>query len=114
MAIDDQFINTFGIDIVKGRNFTQSDTSFMNNQPGKLTKVLVNEEIVKALDYKSNEDAINKNMVLILGPREVNCTIIGVVKNYHQRSLKRKIRSNCILFSCTADLEILYDEYPNS
>ncbi len=88
MAVDDQFFKTFDIKIVEGRNFRRSDTSFMNNQ--KVTNVLVNEEIVKALGFRNNEEALNKDVVVILNAHEVDCNIIGVVKNYHQRSLKEK------------------------
>jgi putative ABC transport system permease protein len=90
MAVNEQFFKTFEIEILKGRNFTPSDTSLMNNEFPTLTNVLVNEEIVKALGYSSNEDALHKNVVVVLAARDVNCRIIGVVKNYHQRSLKEK------------------------
>jgi putative ABC transport system permease protein len=43
---------------------------------------------VKALGYKNDEAALHQNIIFGYGPGEVNGEIIGVLKNYHQRSLK--------------------------
>jgi putative ABC transport system permease protein len=90
MAINDKFFRTFGMDVLQGRNFRESDSSSMSGRQEKLTAVLVNEEIVKALGFRSNEQAVNKHVVVVQNGRNVDCEIIGVVKNYHQRSLKEK------------------------
>ncbi|MBX2923396.1 MAG: ABC transporter permease [Chitinophagaceae bacterium] len=88
MEIDDKFINTYHIEMLAGENFRASDSSriFGVND----TKVLINEEIVKALGYASAEEAVNKEIVFNLRMDEIRCRVAGVVKNYHQRSLKEK------------------------
>jgi putative ABC transport system permease protein len=84
--VDDRFINTFKINMAAGRGFQKSDISTIFNTTN--TGVLINEVIVKALGYPTNEDAIGKRILFTLGRDEVPAEIIGVVKNYHQRSLK--------------------------
>ncbi|HEX5155489.1 MAG TPA: FtsX-like permease family protein [Parafilimonas sp.] len=49
---------------------------------------MVNEEVVKALGYKNNEAAIHQRIIFWYGMGETNAEIIGVVKDYHQKSLK--------------------------
>jgi putative ABC transport system permease protein len=90
MGINERFLDTYGMEIAAGRNLRESDTSAMDNESSELTNVLVNEEIVKALGFRSNEEALNKNVVVTMNARGVNCQIVGVVKNYHQRSLKEQ------------------------
>lgn len=84
--VDDRFINTFNMSMAAGRSFRESDVSPVFETPN--TRVLINEVIVKSLGYRSNEDAIGQRILFTLGREDVPSEIIGVVKNYHQRSLK--------------------------
>jgi putative ABC transport system permease protein len=84
--VDDRFINTFKMKLAAGRSFRNNDISPIFNTPN--TRVLINEVIVKALGYRSNEDAIGRQILFTLGRDDIPAEIIGVVKNYHQRSLK--------------------------
>lgn len=84
--IDESFVKTFQMPLVAGRNFTQQDTADIFS--GRKTRVLINEKLVKALGYASNEAAVHQEVVFGGGSGEVPAEIIGVVKNYHQRSLK--------------------------
>ena len=81
------FVSTFGVDIVAGRNFLSTDTASFS-QPTTNPKILVNEEVVQALGYKTNEAAINQPVTFSYKNGQNRGEIIGVVKNYHQRSLK--------------------------
>jgi len=86
--VDNNFFNTFDVRILAGRGFGEADSS--NAHVAKDNRVVINEEVVQALGFKNNQEAINKRLVFILGTDEVNCEIIGVASNYHQRSLKEK------------------------
>lgn len=88
VEVDNNFINTYNIELAAGKNFAPTDSSRI--QPDNNTKVLINEEIVKALGYKSAEEAVNQKIVFLLGRDDIHCQVLGVVKNYHQRSLKEK------------------------
>ncbi|WP_159469887.1 ABC transporter permease [Dyadobacter sp. 3J3] len=88
MEIDEKFVPTYNIQLVAGKNLEATDSSSLATNV--YTKVLINEEIVKALGFKSAEEAINQDIKFVLGEDDVLCKISGVVKNFHQRSLKEK------------------------
>lgn len=48
--------------------------------------MILNEEAVRLLGFESSEDAINKQLIYRRHPSPLR--IIGVIKNYHQESLK--------------------------
>jgi len=50
---------------------------------------LINEEFVKMLGYKSPQEAVGQDIVYMAGD-EVHFKVAGVMKNFHQRSLKEK------------------------
>lgn len=85
--VDEHFTKTYHMDLAAGRNFVRQDTTNIFT-PKDDVRVLVNEQVVKSLGYASNEAAINAKIVFNCGPGEVKGEIIGVMRNYHQRSLK--------------------------
>jgi putative ABC transport system permease protein len=84
---DENFLDTYEMNLVAGRGFLPTDTaSFF--APTHIPKIMVNEEVVKALGYESNEAAIHQAVIFRYGNGDNKGEIVGVVKNYHQRSLK--------------------------
>jgi putative ABC transport system permease protein len=80
VVTDENFIPTYGIKILAGRNFSKDygmDTSAF----------LINETAVKALALKSNEDAIGKQFQY--GGRKG--TIVGVFNDFNFESLHQRI-----------------------
>ncbi len=80
VAADENFIPTYGIKIIAGRNFSKDygmDTS----------SFLLNETAVKALGLKSNEDAVGKQFQY--GGQ--NGTIAGVFSDFNFESLHQRI-----------------------
>jgi putative ABC transport system permease protein len=88
IEIDYKFVPTYGINLLAGRNFKEGEYLDYGNQTGR---VLINEVLMNALGYKTPEDAINKRIVFDLGEFKLHCEIIGVMKNFHQRSFKEPI-----------------------
>ena len=88
MEIDENFVPTYKVELVAGKNFERTDISSM--QPNTNTKVLINEEIVRALGYKTAEEAVNQEIYFRIGQGDLKCKVLGVMKNFHQRSLKEK------------------------
>ncbi|WP_149240018.1 ABC transporter permease [Dyadobacter sp. 32] len=88
MEIDENFIPAYKIELLAGKNFVASDSSGLNMKSNN--KIIVNEEVVKALGYKSAVEAVNQDVLFRLGQADLPCKIIGVTKNFHQRSLKEK------------------------
>jgi putative ABC transport system permease protein len=88
LEMDDNFIPTYDVTLVGGRNFYKNESELTFKE--KNTKVLINEEVAKALGYTNPADAVNKFIVFQLGADDVYSEVIGVTKNYHQRSFKEK------------------------
>jgi len=88
MQADENFLTTFQMQAAAGRNFSQSDS--FDFQHANYPAIMVNEEVVSALGYKNNEAAIHQPVIFGLGPGEIKGEIVGVVKDYHQRSLREK------------------------
>ena len=86
MAVDEDFINTFQTNVAAGRNFLANETHLNDEN----SKVIINEEVVRALGYKTNEEALHQPIVFKVGDNERRAEVIGVMKNYHQRSLKEQ------------------------
>jgi putative ABC transport system permease protein len=86
VAIDDHFINTYKIGMAAGRGFLPGESSAISKT--EVARVIVNEEVVKALGYKNNQAAINQPVIFTYRMDDIHAEIIGVIKNYHQRSLK--------------------------
>jgi len=84
LEVDHHFIDTYQMGLAAGRGFTFQDSSDYRRTG---TKVIVNEEVVKGLGFKSNEAALRQNIIIPYG-LEIHAEIIGVLSNYHQRSLR--------------------------
>jgi putative ABC transport system permease protein len=86
MQADENFLTIFQMQAAAGRNFSETDSADIQHVP--YPAIMVNEEVVKALGYKNNEAAIHQPVIFGFGPGEIRAEIIGVVKDYHQRSLR--------------------------
>ena len=76
-GIDYDFIPTYGLQVLNGRGF---DASFGTDT----SAVIFNEAAVKLLGFDTPEEALNKRIEFWGN----TFTIIGVVSNHHQESLK--------------------------
>ena len=79
-AGDIDFINTFDISLIAGRNFFKSDS---------LSEVLVNERLAQKLGLASAEELLGKKVEASGG--SVKATIVGVVKNFHDGDFTQEI-----------------------
>jgi putative ABC transport system permease protein len=82
-SADHQYIPTFKIPILAGRNLHQSDT---------IREYLLNETAVKALGLASAQEVIGKQATINNRPG----TIVGVVKDFHFKSLRTAIEPLCL------------------
>ncbi len=81
---DDQYLRTYGIELVAGRNLTPSDT---------LRELLINETLVRRLGLPDAEAALGRRLTLA---DEEPLPIVGVVRDFHTTSLQMAI-SPCVL-----------------
>ncbi|GAB3703232.1 ABC transporter permease [Spirosoma flavus] len=82
-SADNQYIPTFKIPILAGRNLYPSDT---------VREFLLNEAAVKALGLASLQDVIGKSATINGRPG----TIVGVMKDFHFKSFRVAIEPLCL------------------
>jgi putative ABC transport system permease protein len=78
------FMNLYQIKIVAGREFTTAD---YNDDRNKVHSTILSESVVKLLGFKSANDALGKQ----INTDGKNYDVIGVVADFHQRSLHYQI-----------------------
>lgn len=77
---DEDYIKTYGLNIITGRNFVQSDT---------LREIVINETLVKRLGLKDPQQAIGKNFRIGDGQW---LPVVGVVKDFKANSLREEVK----------------------
>ncbi|OJJ21426.1 hypothetical protein BKI52_12815 [marine bacterium AO1-C] len=82
--VDDQYIPTYGLKLLAGKNFTPG--SIAENE----RSVVINALSAKRLGYKP-EAIINKKIQLRSRGKKKEYTVIGVVNDFHHKSLKQAI-----------------------
>lgn len=93
-SIDQDFMDTYKIKLLAGRNFRLDDHSYYgfrdpdDSDNTKPFRVMLNRAAVKLLGFSSVEDAVNKKVIFQLGPQDRTAEVIGVMENYHQQSLQ--------------------------
>jgi putative ABC transport system permease protein len=82
--IGDRYLKTYGIDLAAGRNFTLQECAVEWNDN---SKVLMNETAVKLLGFQNPNDILRTKIQW----DERALDVIGVVKDYHHKSLQNAI-----------------------
>ena len=96
MGIDFNFLNLYDIPLVKGRNFVQTD---YNPDFNKLSNIIISEAAVKTLGFSSNDEALGKNLVVW----NKTWNVIGVIRDFHQKSLHYAIEPVVMMPFCGTD-----------
>lgn len=76
-GIDNKFIDAYGLELLAGRNFT-------TDRSGKITNIILNETAVNVFGFGSPAKAIGQQ----IRDNSNLYTIIGVLKDFHQKSLQ--------------------------
>jgi putative ABC transport system permease protein len=84
-AADDKYVPTFDLKLAAGRNIFPSDT---------IREMLVNETFARKLNLRSPEEVIGKK--LVFDGRSAPMPIVGVLKDFHDRSFHEDINAVCI------------------
>lgn len=82
------FQKVMGLKLVSGRNFLESDKVPLNHKTNNNKGIILNETAAKVLGFYNPEEALYKG----IGNEEGKFgNVIGVIKDYHGRSLDRKV-----------------------
>ncbi|HEX6226691.1 MAG TPA: ABC transporter permease [Chryseolinea sp.] len=79
LAVDEDFISTYDITIIAGRNFMKDHVTDFGGA------VIINESALYLLGFKDPETVIDQELILADQSKKV----IGVIKDFHQVSLKQ-------------------------
>ena len=91
-AADKDYLSTYGLRLVAGRWFNQSDENATADAvPDSLKRytLVLNETATKTLGFAHPEDALGK--YLIVGLNDLSAPVIGVVKDFHIASLHKPV-----------------------
>lgn len=84
LAVDLDFLDTYGMEIARGRGFSRD---FSTDATG--AAVLINEEAARQLGWENPIGRTIEIPIEVLAPTRK--TVVGVVKNFHFRSLREQI-----------------------
>jgi len=90
MGVDTRFINLYQMKLLAGRDFSPLD---YDNDPAKAHSLIINETALRQLAFRSPEEAVGKSIMAF----NRTWDIIGVVADFHQRSLKSGIEPVLLL-----------------
>jgi putative ABC transport system permease protein len=82
LKADHEFIKAYGLQLIAGRTFDKS-------RPADSTGIVLNESAVKQFGFASAQQAIGQKVWLETVTKQPN-EIIGVIKDYHHRSLQQQ------------------------
>lgn len=86
LDVDNEYLSTFGLKLLAGRNFFPSDTA---------REFVVNETFLKKMNVSNPRDVIGKNLSLGDGSRKG--PIVGVVKDFYTNSFHTEIAPICLM-----------------
>lgn len=90
LGVDYDFIPSYGMDMIAGRNFS-------NDFPSDSNAAILNETAVRMFGFESPEQAINQKV-----GGENGRTVIGIVKDYHTESLNKVIEPGMLILRLKA------------
>jgi len=85
-CVDCEHFNTYQMKLSAGRFFQLNDSTDIYRSNN--IRVMVNEKLAETLGFENQEEAIGASVVVNYAAKDRDATIIGVLKNIHQRSLK--------------------------
>lgn len=95
-SIDNDYIPTLGMEILKGRNFSKEYSTDSNG-------VIINETAARLFGYQNPIGKKIWKLVDINSGTTKNYTVIGVVKNFHFASLRENIGALCMVLDKSTD-----------
>lgn len=92
MPVHDDFFKTWGLELVAGRQFHRGSQSEI------MQSFIINETAVKDLGIPTAEEAVGMEYNMMGGDTTYRGKVIGVVKDFHIRSLQKKVEPLTIFY----------------
>ena len=92
ISIDQDFLTTYDIRLLAGRDFVEGDATFFYNEDGPVGqghRAIINSSAAKILGFGQPEMAVNQKIVFKFGPIDRTAEVVGVVEDHHQQSLQQ-------------------------
>jgi putative ABC transport system permease protein len=86
--VDYDFLDTFKIELVAGRNFSPEFRSDLRQTQADSRSILINQEAARRFGW---DDAVGKTVIQTYGDQRINYRVIGVIKDFHFQSLRNVI-----------------------
>jgi putative ABC transport system permease protein len=90
LGVDADYINVYSIKLLAGRNFEATD---FNTDWDNVHNIIFNEAALKLLGFSNPQSAIGKT--ILTGTKRWD--VIGVIANFHQKSLRYPIESTLLM-----------------
>ena len=104
LEIDPDFINTFEMTVVAGRNLREEEK--MPSFDTKHVKIMLNEALVKKLGYTSNEDILHERFIIRFGRPEVEGEVNSGREKLSPTIITTGARSYSVLLSELEPVEV--------
>ncbi|MBT1701934.1 ABC transporter permease [Chryseosolibacter indicus] len=101
ISVDAEYFNALNIDLIAGRDFIVGQDNLPNDTINPI-KIIVNEASLKEFDIPLDK-AVGSRIFFEPGSERYELSIIGVVNDFHQFSLHRKIRPMLFMLSGNRD-----------
>jgi putative ABC transport system permease protein len=89
--VDAQYKDVYGMELIEGRWFTESDIKIGNaGKENSKWVYVINETAVKTLGFATAKEAIGQSVTI--GFNDTPGPVIGVVKDFHAASLQQEIK----------------------
>jgi putative ABC transport system permease protein len=100
IAVDQNFIPMYGLKLAAGRNFSEKMKT-------DATGIILNETAIKRLGYGSPEAAVDQKYIY---RNTIPLTIVGVMADYHQESLKTNYEPLALVYrpAANGDFSVRY------
>ncbi len=104
--VDNNYNDVYGLELVEGRWFTESDYTIGNDKENYKWVYVLNERAVKELGFASPKEIIGQSITI--GFNDAPGPVIGVVKDFHIASLHEEMKPALLMpfnYSFTAGVK---------
>lgn len=110
MFVGENFIPLYKISLLAGRNFEAEDVSVWKEPWDRKDwlKIILNESAIKALGFKSPEEAVNKIVKFQAFDDFEDHEIIGVMEDYHHEAIKKEIFPTILKLNYNSYQQVYY------